>query len=61
MSVARIPRIGMLAALFLAGPAAAAAPSAPPATDGWPRTLKTATATYSVYPPQVDSWDGYQI
>ena len=32
-----------------------------PSPDGWPRTMRTAAATYSVYPPQLDSWDGYRI
>jgi len=58
----------LLDRFVLAVIAAAAAPApaqqgqaAPQSPDGWPRTAQTPTATYSVYPPQLDSWDGYQI
>jgi hypothetical protein len=53
----------LLAALALSLPAGAAspAPAAPPTSDGWPRQAAIAGATYSVYPPQVDSWDGRRI
>src|SRR5512137_1193127 len=65
-SPSRLPLLAAVAALAaLAIPslvvAATAAPSAPPASDGWPRVMKTATATYSVYAPQIDSWDGRRI
>ncbi|HEU4381949.1 MAG TPA: hypothetical protein VFR85_00495 [Anaeromyxobacteraceae bacterium] len=49
--------------LLLSAAPAAQAPqgSAPASPDGWPRTIQTKEATYTVYQPQLESWDGYQI
>jgi hypothetical protein len=54
-------------ALFLtaqSSPALAQQPSAgapPPPADGWPRTSKTPEGTFTVYPPQLESWEGDAI
>jgi hypothetical protein len=37
-------------------PAATAAPA--PVDGGWPREVKTSAGTFTVYQPQLDSWDG---
>lgn len=37
------------------------AQAAPASPDGWPRTSKTPQATFTMYPPQLDSWDGGAI
>jgi len=43
------------------------APAVPPAAvakedpDAWPRTIKRDTTTYTIYQPQLDSWDGVTL
>ena len=31
------------------------------ANFGWPRVIASGTTTYTIYEPQVDSWDGHQL
>src|SRR5215469_6758328 len=37
------------------------APNARPAESDWPRTFTSGSNTFSIYPPQVDKWEGNQI
>ena len=60
--------LASLAVLGLPSSAAAQAPAPgpmPPASavtpDPWPKTLAQGGATYTVFQPQLDSWDGYAI
>jgi len=54
----RLVAVGAL----LSAPLWAQQPASGPASpDGWPRSQKTNTGTLTVYQPQLDSWDGYQI
>ena len=61
--VLAIATIGTLGAAFAQAPASATAPSgaapamAPVAADSWPKTAELGGATYTVYQPQLDSWD----
>ena len=53
-------------AILALSPAAAQAPAPmPPASavtpDPWPKVLDQGGATYTVFQPQLDSWDGYAI
>ncbi len=73
----RFPAAGraVLASLFLALAAAApsslaraqspGAPAMPPASavtpDPWPKVLKAGTETFTLYEPQLDSWDQYRL
>ena len=42
--------------------AAATAPTAAPAgADRWPKTAQLGGATYTVFQPQLDSWDNYNL
>ncbi len=40
---------------------AAPAPAPAPDPDAWPRTIKRDTTTYTIYQPQLDSWDGVTL
>jgi hypothetical protein len=43
-------------------PAASPPPPAAAVTpDPWPKSLRTDGATFTIYQPQLDSWDGYRI
>jgi hypothetical protein len=53
-------------AILAFSPAAAQAPAPmPPASavtpDPWPKVLDQGGVTYTVFQPQLDSWDGYDI
>src|SRR5262245_35037198 len=39
-------------------PGQSADPAATPDPDAWPRTIKRDNTTYTLYQPQLDSWDG---
>jgi hypothetical protein len=36
-------------------------PPVPPADSGWPRIVQAKTDTFTVYQPQLDSWEGNQV
>jgi len=38
-----------------------AEPRPPPPADGWPRSSKTPEGTFTVYPPQLETWEGDAI
>ena len=46
---------------LLAAPLWAQQPSGATSPDGWPRSQKAAAGTFTVYQPQLDSWDGYKL
>ena len=58
----------LVALLLVAAPGdlrAAEQPPAPPAADvtpdPWPKRLQEGGVTYTVFQPQLDSWDGYRL
>jgi len=42
-------------------PGQPANPAAVPDPDAWPRSIKQDAATYTIYPPQLDAWDGVTL
>ncbi len=43
------------------GPGTASAQTTPEKPDFWPRSEKTTAGTFTVFQPQVDSWDGFTL
>src|SRR5512139_188979 len=61
LCIVAITAAGNLAAQTAAVPTTGQASTAPAAGDRWPKTAQLDGATYTVYQPQLDSWDTYDM
>ncbi len=53
--------IAMIGSAVAQAPAAGQAATAPASGDRWPKSAQLDGATYTVYQPQLDSWDTFNL